>query len=85
MKLPHVKPVTIWEHSSVAVLPSVGVRRHQVFLTDRPNVRTLTKPVTQPTVGPPVYDARCDDSPNVISNALSFLVVILLCLAALLV
>lgn len=47
----------------VRVLPSVGVRRHRITMTHRPNLRRLTLPLTLPpsvVVGPAVYDSRVD-------------------------
>lgn len=35
-----------------AILPSIGIRRHRLTLTDRPGIRRLARPVTAPVVVP---------------------------------
>jgi len=44
----------------VRVLPTVGVRRHRITNSHRPNLRRLTLPRPSVDVGPAVYDSRVD-------------------------
>lgn len=78
----------ILDSPAVAVLPSVGVRRHRLFLTERPSVRSIPNAqlqVAPRVVGPPAYDGRCDDSSGLLPSLLSAAVLVLMCLSVLLV
>ena len=69
--------------SCVVILPSVGIRAHRIFLSDRPSCRQLKLAAPAPVVGAPVWDVRADGGGIGVSAILSVLIVVALCACAL--
>lgn len=65
------------------VLPSVGIRAHRIFLSDRPSYRRIQLAAPDPVVGAPVWDVRADGGGIGASAILSVLIVVALCACAL--